>query len=278
MDQIFAARTAWCAQVQAGRGAAAWQRRRDWIHQGERPSPVLTDLLNSGKPATSRYIAALRSPSTGRLVTAGRPMARLVGQYWANISASPPASPAATQQVLQAVQASGVQLPPAQATHLGATEVTTAEVRSALKHSAPGKSPGLDGLPVDVYRKCSDIMAPLLARVYSAIAQVGEVPLGFLDGLVTSLYKAGARMQPVNYRPITLLNADYRILAKVLATRLRAVQGPLIDPEQTGFLPGRHIGENIMLLQLLPASLDLSSEALAGIGAYTAVTRASGTA
>ena len=263
LDQVIAARSAWCAQVQAGRSAAAWQRRRDWIHQGERPSPVLTDLLQSGSTPSSRSIAALQSPTTGRLVTAGRPMARLVGQYWANISAAPQPAPAAEQQVLQAVQAAGLQLTPQEADHLGSEEITAAEVKLALKHSAPGKSPGLDGLPVDLYRKCSDILAPMLARVYTAMAKVGEVPQGFLDGLVVTLYKAGAKTLPVNYRPITLLNADYRVLAKVLAMRLRGVQGKLISPEQTGFLPDRHIGENIMLLQLFPEALPPDSPALA---------------
>jgi hypothetical protein len=94
------------------------------------------------------------------------------------------------------------------------------------------------------------------------MGRLGELPTGFLDGLVVTLYKAGPRTQPGNYRPITLLNSDYRVLAKVLATRLRAVQGGLIQPEQTGFLPGRHIGENIMLNQLLPAVLPPTSQAL----------------
>lgn len=160
------------------------------------------------------------------------------------------------------MHASGLHLPEQLAATLGAADITEDEVRVALKHSAPGKSPGLDGLPVDLYRKCSSLLAPLLARVYSAMGRLGELPTGFLDGLVVTLYKAGPRTQPGNYRPITLLNSDYRVLAKVLATRLRVVQGGLIQPEQTGFLPGRHIGENIMLNQLLPAVLPPTSQAL----------------
>jgi hypothetical protein len=55
-----------------------------------------------------------------------------------------------------------------------------------------------------------------------------------------------------NYRPLTLLNTDYRVLAKLLAHRLKNVQGPLVSQEQTAFLPGRHIGENVLLLEMLP--------------------------
>ncbi|PSC69508.1 Oxidoreductase HTATIP2 [Micractinium conductrix] len=55
-----------------------------------------------------------------------------------------------------------------------------------------------------------------------------------------------------NYRPITLLNTDYRLLSKVLAHRLGRCLPSLISPEQAAFLRGRSIGENAHLLQLLP--------------------------
>ena len=92
---------------------------------------------------------------------------------------------------------------------------------------------------------------------------MGDVPVGFLDGVVITIYKSGPRVQASNYRPITLLNTDYRVLAKVLAYRLRKVQQHVIQPEQTAFLPGRHIGENIMLLQLLPSAIGPNSQAAA---------------
>ena len=116
-------------------------------------------------------------------------MAQLAGQYWANVSAAPPSNAAALTEVLQAVQASGLQFSQQLADSLGSVDITADEVRVALKHSAPGKAPGLDGLPVDIYRKCSPLLAPLLARVYSAMGRLGELPTGFLDGLVVTLYR-----------------------------------------------------------------------------------------
>jgi hypothetical protein len=136
-------------------------------------------------------------------------------------------------------------------------------VRKALKHSAPGKAPGMDGLPIDIYRKCANVFAPLLASLYTAIGAAGEVPLGFLAGVVVTLHKTGERTNPNNYRPITLLNGDYRVLAKILSHRFKQVQGRLVEPEQTGFLPGRLIGENIILNQLLPSAVGPNSRAMA---------------
>ena len=51
-----------------------------------------------------------------------------------------------------------------------------------------------------------------------------------------------------NWRPVTLLNVDYKILAKVIAKRIEPVLPKLIYPDQTGFIKGRFIGQNIRLL------------------------------
>ena len=51
-----------------------------------------------------------------------------------------------------------------------------------------------------------------------------------------------------NWRPITLLNCDYKIAAKAIANRLRNVISNIINNDQTGFLKGRFIGENIRLI------------------------------
>ena len=48
-----------------------------------------------------------------------------------------------------------------------------------------------------------------------------------------------------NWRPISLLNTDYKILTKMLAIRLQNVISPLVAPDQTGYIKNRYIGENI---------------------------------
>ena len=89
----------------------------------------------------------------------------------------------------------------------------------------------------------------------SAVGHTGQFPAGFKSGALIALFKKGDLADAANYRPITLLNTDYRLLTKVLAARVGPVLANVISPEQSAFLPDRIIGDNIMFLQLLPACL-----------------------
>ena len=130
-----------------------------------------------------------------------------------------------------------------------------AEVLRALRRGRPGKASGLDGVPLELYRRFSDFFAPLLSLLFSAIISTGSLPPGFHQGLITILHKSGDRSDPGNYRPITLLGTDYRLFALVLARRLGPRLPHIVDPVQTAFVPGRCIGDNILTLQLLPHHL-----------------------
>lgn len=69
------------------------------------------------------------------------------------------------------------------------------------------------------------------------------------------LKPGGDAADPAAFRPIQLLNYEYRVLAKILANRLLEVAGDVVNPAQSAFLQHRHIGDSIRLLQLLPALL-----------------------
>ena len=231
----------------AGEAQAAQLRRHTWLHAGERPSPALTRQLHGPKHAT--VVPALRG--AGGALHTGAAAAQRVADFWAGVSAQPAVSPAAQAEVLGAL-GGGRRLSPELAAALGSTTFTEGEVLQALRRARPGRSPGLDGIPADLYCRLRREFAPLFARLFSAIASAGILPPGFHEGLITTLHKAGDRSDPSNYRPITLLNTDYRLYALLLARRLGPCLPHIIDPEQTAFVPGRRIGENILALQLLP--------------------------
>ena len=76
-------------------------------------------------------------------------------------------------------------------------------------------------------------------------------------GVIASIPKDENNLTTLsNWRPITLLNVDYKILAKVIAKRIEPVLPKLIHPDQTGFIKGRFIGQNIRLLNDLMECTD----------------------
>jgi len=222
-----------------------------WHHVNERPCPAVSALVRPSPQLQG--IPALRR-GDGTLLGPGVQQAEVMASYQAHISRQQPTDDAAQAAVLDTINAS---LPPSEesVTALGLAQVTPQEVLEAIQHSPSGKAPGCDGIPVEVYRRGKAVFVPLLAKVFSAIGEAGVLPRGFLDGAITSIYKAGPACDPGNYRPITLLNTDYRLLSKVLTYRLLPVLDAVISVEQSAFLTNRSIGNNVWLLQLLPHRL-----------------------
>ena len=232
---------------------AAIRAKVQWLREGERPSPSLTRTLRP--PALAGTIPALRLPS-GHLVTRGLVMANTMARHYAQSSQAPAPAPAASAEVLAAVRASGCQLDPGKADAAGKAEITPEEVSRAAKRTQPGRAPGPDGVPTEVWLRGGEPAFHLLAALFTAIGNTSATPAGFLDGAVKPIFKAGDSAEAANYRPITLLNTDHRLLAKCLACRLSPLLAEAIGPEQAGFLTGRRGSDNILALQLLPAVLE----------------------
>lgn len=77
----------------------------------------------------------------------------------------------------------------------------------------------------------------------------GKVPEGFSAGVITLIYKKGDKRDIKNYRPITLLNTDYKILAKIIANRMKEVAGDAVRSLQAYGIPSRDITDSIIMIQ-----------------------------
>ena len=263
LPTAVAARQAFAAASTAACGALDLQRRHAWLHVNERPAPHITKMLRP--PQEARFIAGLRHPS-GELETRPQQLAQLVADFWADVS-KPPVNiePAAQAEVLGALRADTARrIDSRSAATLGEAVVSAEEVMAALATAATGHSPGPDGLPYEMYSKFSAHLVPLLTSLFSAVGRQRLKPRSFLDGAISTLFKdKGERDLPANYRPLTLLGCDYRLLAKVLANRLGPCLAEAIGLEQSAFLKDRGIGQNIMLLQMLPQLLKLQNRSAA---------------
>ncbi|XP_029435806.1 olfactory receptor 2G3-like [Rhinatrema bivittatum] len=125
----------------------------------------------------------------------------------------------------------------------------TSEIEAAIQALPTGKAPGPDGYTTDFYSAFQKELSPHLSEYFS------EAPLSpqhfspFTAACIVVLPKPGRDAEDVsNYRPISLLNTDYKIFTKILATRLAMVMPTLIHPDQTRFIKNRLIANDTRLL------------------------------
>jgi hypothetical protein len=157
-------------------------------------------------------------------------------QYWEN--AGVVSSPEASAAVLTAVREHSDSIPPPHTVILGAVVISSPEVASALRTAKPGRSPVVDGIPNELYSQFPDILIPFFSCLFSIIGSTHSFPPSFSAGVITTIYKRGPLALPSSYRPITLLNTDYRLLARIIAAYLSRALSTIIHPSQTSFLRG----------------------------------------
>lgn len=128
-------------------------------------------------------------------------------------------------------------------------DVTLEEIKGAIQQLQSGKSPGEDGLPAEFYKAFSDLLAPRLLNVYNNALSRGCLPDSMQTAIITLIHKKDRNPQLCgNYRPVSLINVDAKLLAKILATRLEGLLPKLIHPDQVGFIKNRTSSDNLRRL------------------------------
>ena len=128
-------------------------------------------------------------------------------------------------------------------------DLTINELKEGLTSFADNKSPGEDGFTKEFYQTFFDLLCKDLLNSYNEAFCKGSLSVSQKRGTITLIPKGDENLTELkNWRPISLLNIDYKILSKVLARRMEKVLPKLVHSDQTGFVNGRYIGQNIRLL------------------------------
>ena len=147
-------------------------------------------------------------------------------------------------------------------------ELSETELFLALKSLNNNSAPGLDGLPCEVYKMFwLDLKQPLL-DAFNHSFQIGNLSQSQCSGVICLHHKGKGlpREKIGSWRPISLTNTDYKIIAKVLARRMNSCLHKCVKPDQYAFVKGRQISDLLRELddmiehgkQLLPNSIILS--------------------
>ena len=127
--------------------------------------------------------------------------------------------------------------------------MTFHECKKVLETFQNGKAPREDGFTAEVYNFFFDLLGNDLIASFNEAHEVNELTISQRRGVITLIPKDdGSLLELSNWRPITLLNVDFKIATKAIAKRLESILPNLIHPDQTGFVKGRYIGENIRLI------------------------------
>jgi hypothetical protein len=111
------------------------------------------------------------------------------------------------------------------------------EIDEALMDMEVGSAPGPDGLPVGFYRAFWPELKHIFLEMFQALHR-GELNLRRLNyGMISLIPKLKEANNIRQYRPICVLNIDYKIFTKVLTKRLSPLANKLISKSQTTFIP-----------------------------------------
>jgi hypothetical protein len=129
------------------------------------------------------------------------------------------------------------------------TEVDQQEIKEALDQLHPDKAPGPDGFTARFFHNSWDVIKSDLTKLIKKSQSCVRIGGGTNSSFLALIPKERGATSFDRFRPISLCNTSYKILTKIIANRLKNILPAIIPENQGGFIKGRHIMDNIILVQ-----------------------------
>lgn len=126
-------------------------------------------------------------------------------------------------------------------------EFTAEEIKMALDAIGDLKAPSSDGLPSVFYKQFWDLVGDQVTKEVMEVLNGGPMPERWNETVIALIPKVQNPEKVTDLRPISLCNVLYKIVSKVLANRLKSILPDIISPNQSAFIPGRLISDNILI-------------------------------
>jgi hypothetical protein len=120
------------------------------------------------------------------------------------------------------------------------------EVKEALFQMFSTKAPGPDGFPTHFFQRHWEVCGSEVTSVVLRILRGEDDPSVINKTFIVLIPKVANPEELGQFRPISLCNVLYKIASKVAANRLKVILPQIISEEQSAFVPGRLITDNII--------------------------------
>lgn len=128
-------------------------------------------------------------------------------------------------------------------------KITYEEILFCLKKSSNNTSPGFDGFTYEFFKFFLNDLGYFLLRAINTCFENEKLLDSLKRGVISCIPKGNKdKLLLKNWRPISLLNTSYKLASSCIAERLKTVLPKIINEDQTGFISGRYIGENLRIL------------------------------
>jgi hypothetical protein len=142
-------------------------------------------------------------------------------------------------------------------------EITMEKVKRSVWGCDGSKCPGPDGFNFKFYRLAWDFIAQDILDVVLSFFRTGRLPKGINTTYVIILSKTVEPIEFKDFQPISMIHGIYKIIAKILASRLKAVMQDIISINQSAFIADRNIIDGFMIANELVS--DLKNRKAAGL-------------
>lgn len=242
-----------------------------------------TYWFRSQKPSNDNEpITALVTPE-GRITQDTKEMAKVAANYHENLQAEQTMNQTRTTAINKLLETQTTKLNN-QDNHLMEETISLSDVTEALKHTQNGKCPGDSGIPFEFWKHWQEIrentekdpeeepvtewektiteldIIMTMTLIFNDIEKNGNKMKNFNKGVMCLLYKKKDKKRIENYRPVTLLNTDYKLLTKAIANKLGKVGANLIHPNQQGFIPKRSLYDSTRLTRMMIDYCEIKEE------------------
>lgn len=124
---------------------------------------------------------------------------------------------------------------------------TKDEIRDAFFSLPRNKTSGPDGYSAEFFMGCWSVVGHEVSEAVLEFFRSGKILKQWNATSLVVIPKSPNAARTTDFRPISCLNTVYKVISKLLASRLKMLLPHVISPSQSAFLPGRLLAENVLL-------------------------------